>query len=662
MFFFCKNVLKSVSAMSHCLHISSYVLSSYVLWLLKAHFLQVCRMFFSFELKMTCNLEKAQYSESIFNSLTPQDYIGDGTYGHVDIVKDERTNTLYARKTFKLELESDFLREVACLKLFKHEHIITIVDVLYNNYNFPIILMPNIPSDLLELLYAKTLSMHVAHTLIVQVIDAIKHMHNLNFIHADLKPANVLCQDVQEDGMCHIKICDFGLTHKFDKCTMHDTSPVQSLGYRAPEVCLEYQLYDMSVDLYSIGILYLQMMLGFRKYRSFIPYPASDEMMLIICIQISGMISGKIPEFWRKLQRFETIRDTTTFPYLTESFGVNTKYKLYSFKDFGINDPLTTKVLSLLLHLDCKQRSLPSNQTCKDLVHSKNRNVEVTSHSSAHTMFVPGAPTEFQNLWAYKDFQKVHSTQVPEKMKSCTKQPLLEMRNRAFNLIVSALLSNECNIRTIFSSLDLMDRFSSVACIRADDYELLLVSTACLSLSWSMYEDDEFDFPAWIHPNQFTLKDLKSKRREVCHCLDYRLWNPCILDVFDKSDVDDAVDENSLLSYICIQYHMKLLIAKLSKDSDERSEIQQIWQNGYWTVCRHVIEHAMRVNDESFSNAFTRFKPQQTKRVHTSALKALDRRIKTIADKISVDKLKKIKLHSKVPIFRATIDSLLQYA
>ena len=65
--------------------------------------------------------------------------------------------------------------------------------------------------DLMGLLIKKDI-LSESHTrfYMSQLATAINYVHNLGFIHRDLKPDNIL---ISNDG--HIKLCDFGLAKSF---------------------------------------------------------------------------------------------------------------------------------------------------------------------------------------------------------------------------------------------------------------------------------------------------------------------------------------------------------------------------------------------------------------------------------------------------------------
>jgi mitogen-activated protein kinase 15 len=94
-----------------------------------------------------------------------------------------------------------------------------------------------------------------------QICKAMKYLHSADIIHRDLKPSNVL---INSD--CHLKICDFGLARSLSNDTEDKdvvmTEEVATRWYRAPEVLLGSQTYDKSADVWSVGCILAELLIG----------------------------------------------------------------------------------------------------------------------------------------------------------------------------------------------------------------------------------------------------------------------------------------------------------------------------------------------------------------------------------------------------------------
>lgn len=102
-----------------------------------------------------------------------------------------------------------------------------------------------------------------AQTFLEQALEALDFIHATGVIHRDLKPENILVVSDKE-----IRLADFGLALlPGDTLNAEDLQTgVGTLDYLAPEV-LEGIRYDTRSDLYSLGVLFYELLAGKHPFN-----------------------------------------------------------------------------------------------------------------------------------------------------------------------------------------------------------------------------------------------------------------------------------------------------------------------------------------------------------------------------------------------------------
>ncbi|CAM0870783.1 unnamed protein product [Alopecurus aequalis] len=100
------------------------------------------------------------------------------------------------------------------------------------------------------------LEWHTRYQIIMGVCNGLDYLHNeKGIIHKDLKPANILVDDLMVP-----KITDFGISKFLDGATHAVTSnSTMSLGYSAPEF-VHHGLVSYKSDIYSLGVIMVELM------------------------------------------------------------------------------------------------------------------------------------------------------------------------------------------------------------------------------------------------------------------------------------------------------------------------------------------------------------------------------------------------------------------
>ncbi|KAF4798308.1 Mitogen-activated protein kinase 15 [Turdus rufiventris] len=146
----------------------------------------------------------------------------------------------------------------------EHPNIIKLLDVIQAENDKDIYLIfESMETDLHAVIKKGNLLKDIHKCYILyQLLKATKFIHSGNVIHRDQKPSNVLL-----DAQCCVKLCDFGLARSLCQLGEEQPSPalteyVATRWYRAPEILLASRSYTKGVDMWSIGCILGEMLLG----------------------------------------------------------------------------------------------------------------------------------------------------------------------------------------------------------------------------------------------------------------------------------------------------------------------------------------------------------------------------------------------------------------
>src|SRR6266436_4872749 len=179
--------------------------------------------------------------------------------------KSERAGTVVVLKVFNQVPDVSerfvsfdrFLQEYEIVAGLKHQNIVRIYDLgVADDHAY--IAMEHFPSGDLRQRMKAPLSPATALKYLEQIASALEAIHSVGVLHRDLKPANVM---LRADGsLCLI---DFGLA-KANETDADLTGTREIFGtpyYMSPEQG-HAELIDARSDLYSLGVVYYEMLTG----------------------------------------------------------------------------------------------------------------------------------------------------------------------------------------------------------------------------------------------------------------------------------------------------------------------------------------------------------------------------------------------------------------
>eukprot|EP00768_Dysnectes_brevis_P003293 gnl/Dysnectes_brevis/2367_a2796_2078.p1 GENE.gnl/Dysnectes_brevis/2367_a2796_2078~~gnl/Dysnectes_brevis/2367_a2796_2078.p1 ORF type:complete len:307 (-),score=100.45 gnl/Dysnectes_brevis/2367_a2796_2078:165-1085(-) len=186
--------------------------------------------------------------------------VGEGTYGEVYKARDTRNGNIVAIKRIRLEHEEEgvpgtAIREISLLKELDHPYIIKLVDVIHQSHRLHLV-FEYLDHDMKKYMDATDamLPPEVVRSFTYQLTEGIHFCHCRRIMHRDLKPHNLL---IDKKGT--LKVADFGLARAFGIPIRQFTHEIVTLWYRAPEILLGSRHYSTSVDVWSIGVIFAEM-------------------------------------------------------------------------------------------------------------------------------------------------------------------------------------------------------------------------------------------------------------------------------------------------------------------------------------------------------------------------------------------------------------------
>lgn len=213
--------------------------------------------------------------------------IGSGGYAMVYEGKHDTLNMPVAIKMMKhdMAMKKEFLEkfrnEARMIAQFNHKNIVKVYDI-EEQYQTVFIVMELLKGHSLEsqMKECPALDYQKIVRILIQICSGLQYAHHKGIVHQDIKPANIFITRNKE-----VKILDFGLA-----CPTFAEN-IDSLGspyYMSPEQ-IELEAVDGRSDIYALGIMTYEMILGQR------PYP-EDNLLKLMDLHVEA----DIPDPWEQ--------------------------------------------------------------------------------------------------------------------------------------------------------------------------------------------------------------------------------------------------------------------------------------------------------------------------------------------------------------------------
>ena len=194
--------------------------------------------------------------------------LGRGGMGVVYKARHRGLERLVALKILQSRTREDpafgerFAREARALARLSHPNIVAVYDFGQSKELFYFVMEYVDGANLRHLLQAARMTPKEALAIVPQVCDALQYAHDQGIVHRDIKPENIL---IDKSG--RVKIADFGLAkiiglEREDVTLTNAGDRMGTPAYMAPEQFERPAEVDHRADIYSLGVVFYQMLTG----------------------------------------------------------------------------------------------------------------------------------------------------------------------------------------------------------------------------------------------------------------------------------------------------------------------------------------------------------------------------------------------------------------
>jgi eukaryotic-like serine/threonine-protein kinase len=201
--------------------------------------------------------------------------LGEGGMGvvyraeRIGIARPVAVKFLHANIADQKEFVGRFEREARAMSRLTHPNCVPVID--YGVEDAPYIVMDLVSGrNLADLASQGPLPPGRAIAIVRQVLAGLAHAHENGIVHRDMKPANVVLEEIVGSGE-QARILDFGLAKILEGSSEASWSTlsvaVGTPSYMAPEQA-RAEPVDFRCDLYSVGVMLFELLTGRKPFVS----------------------------------------------------------------------------------------------------------------------------------------------------------------------------------------------------------------------------------------------------------------------------------------------------------------------------------------------------------------------------------------------------------
>ncbi|RIA85582.1 kinase-like domain-containing protein [Glomus cerebriforme] len=320
---------------------------------------------------------------------------------HILALKDiEITNPHYLELDGKRKLE-EIERDLDVLKKIRHPNTVMIYESelkrRLTGWNLYILMEYARGGTLVDLLKkCGVVRLSLARKYMKQLLTALEHIHNNNFVHKDIKASNILFMEVPGTEESIAKLSDINYHRKL--LDMHENYPFTQQScleeinrWLPPEQESRPNIYSRKTDIWHMGVIFVQMLFGLKTTQY---YNSLDSLFSSSKHEIPDPVKNVLKSMLQMDQR----KRPTPLELLNNSFfNEGTSFN---------EDPVTIIDPSLKYMISPGQPNL--SRDIHTLFNKENHNEIVGGFSSHHAVSPPTLSTQNVSFSRYKlDFEEL---------------------------------------------------------------------------------------------------------------------------------------------------------------------------------------------------------------------------------------------------------------
>nr|XP_033790741.1 myosin light chain kinase family member 4 isoform X2 [Geotrypetes seraphini]XP_033790742.1 myosin light chain kinase family member 4 isoform X2 [Geotrypetes seraphini] len=201
-----------------------------------------------------------------FYTVSKTNVLGGGRFGQVHQCVEKASGLTLAAKIIKargLKEKEEVKNEIYVMNQLNHVNLLQLYDAFESKSDIVLIMEFVAGGELFDRIISENYNLTELDTIlfIKQICEGIQYMHQMYFLHLDLKPENIMCVNQAAN---QIKIIDFGLARRYkprEKLKVNFGTP----EFLAPEV-VNYDFVSFPTDMWSIGVITYMLLSGLSPF------------------------------------------------------------------------------------------------------------------------------------------------------------------------------------------------------------------------------------------------------------------------------------------------------------------------------------------------------------------------------------------------------------